>query len=116
MKRFVYIITDANRNVLNVGLSADLLKTVEFYNSIPYVDHSRGNLAKRLVYFEELITEQAAQHRFNLLNNFTRLQKEKLVRGVNPDWLDFSPALKLDLEQDFIVRSKPHNYRTQRAA
>ena len=48
----------------------------------------------RLVYFEELIDEASATTRFNLLNRYTRIQKERMVRGVNADWLDLTMALK----------------------
>ena len=33
MKRFIYIITDRNRNNLHVGLCSDLIKTLDFYPS-----------------------------------------------------------------------------------
>ncbi|WP_374164710.1 GIY-YIG nuclease family protein [Arcticibacter sp. MXS-1] len=97
MKRFVYIITDRNRRTLHVGMSADLLKTISFYRQMPSLFFDEPGQLSRLVYFEELSNEAAALHRFNLLSTFTRLQKEKLIRDVNPDWLDLS--LGLDYEE-----------------
>ncbi len=93
MKRFVYIITDRNRQVLNVGRSADLLKTIEFYRQMPELNWSGSDHGSRLVYFEELQSESAAMERFQMLNHFTRAQKERLIRDVNADWLDLGIAL-----------------------
>ncbi|PWG81892.1 GIY-YIG nuclease family protein [Pararcticibacter amylolyticus] len=96
MKRYVYIITDRNRSSLHVGMSADLLKTISFYRQMPSLFFDGPGQLSRLVYFEELRTEEAALQRFNLISKFTRAQKEKLLREVNPDWLDLS--LGLDYE------------------
>jgi putative endonuclease len=94
MKRYVFIVTDRNRNNLHVGLSADLNKTMDFYQKMPNLFFDAGAQISRLVYFEELKTEQNAQIRFNLINRFTRAQKEKLIRAVNQDWIDLSTGLQ----------------------
>jgi putative endonuclease len=102
MKKYVFIVTDRNRNNLHVGLSADLNKTMDFYQKMPNLFFDAGAQISRLVYFEELTTEQSAQIRFSLINRFTRTQKEKLIRAVNQDWLDLSLALK----HEAIVRKR----------
>jgi putative endonuclease len=100
MKRYVFIVTDRNRASLHVGMSADLLKTVNFYRQMPNLFFDSAQQLTRLIYFEEMRTEEAAVQRFNLISKFTRAQKEKLVRAVNPDWLDLS--IGLDFEKILI--------------
>ncbi|MGV3509280.1 MAG: GIY-YIG nuclease family protein [Sphingobacteriaceae bacterium] len=100
MKRYVFIVTDRNRTSLHVGMSADLLKTVSFYRQMPNLFFDSAQQLTRLIYFEEMRTEETAVQRFNLISKFTRAQKEKLVRAVNPDWLDLS--IGLDFEKILI--------------
>lgn len=94
MKKYVFIITDRNRNNLHVGLSADILKTMEFYKKMPSLMFDASQQLTRLVYFEELNNEASATARFNLLNRFTRMQKERMIKSVNADWLDLTIGLK----------------------
>ena len=96
MKRYVFIVTDRNRASLHVGMSADLLKTVGFYRQMPSLFFDSAQQLTRLIYFEELNTEQAAVERFNIISRYTRAQKEKLIRAVNPDWLDLSIGLDFE--------------------
>lgn len=102
MKKFVYILTDRNRNTLHVGMSADLIKTLDFYRQMPSLFFDSGNQLSRLVYFEEFKTEAQALSRFKLLSRFTRMQKERLVRSCNPDWVD----LTIGLDFEHLVLSK----------
>lgn len=96
MKKFIYIVTDRNRTSLHVGMSADLLKTLDFYKQMPTLFFDSGKQLTRLVYFEEFKTEAQALSRFKLVSRFTRAQKEKLVRSCNPNWVDL--AIGLDFE------------------
>ncbi len=105
MKKFVYILTDRNRNSLHVGMSADLMKTLEFYKQMPSLFFDSGNQLTRLVYFEEFKTEAQALSRFKTLSRFTRMQKERLVRSCNPDWVD----LTIGLDFEHIMISKTIN-------
>ncbi len=94
MKRFIYIITDRNRNNLHVGLCSDLLKTLDFYRQMPTLFFDNANQLNRLVYFEEINTEEQAMERFKTVSTYTRPQKEKMIRPVNPDWVDLTIGLK----------------------
>ena len=102
MKKFVYILTDRNRTSLHVGMSADLMKTLDFYKQMPSLFFDSGQQLSRLVYFEEFNTEAQALSRFKTLSRFTRMQKERLVRSCNPDWVD----LTIGLDFEHIVFSK----------
>jgi putative endonuclease len=96
MKRFIYIITDRNRNNLHVGLCADLLKTLDFYKQMPTLFFDSAQQLNRLVYFEEINTEEMAMERFKTVSTYTRPQKEKMIRPVNPDWVDLTIGLKFE--------------------
>jgi putative endonuclease len=96
MKKFVYIVTDRNRTSLHVGMSADLIKTLDFYKQMPNLFFDSGHQLTRLVYFEEFKTETQALNRFKLVSRFTRLQKERIVRSCNPDWVDLTIGLDFE--------------------
>ena len=105
MKKFVYIVTDRNRTSLHVGMSADLIKTLDFYKQMPNLFFDSGHQLTRLVYFEEFITEAQALSRFKIVSRFTRAQKERLVRSCNPDWID----LTIGLDFENIIYNKRLN-------
>jgi len=54
------------------------------------------------VYFEEFKTEAQALSRFKIMSRFTRMQKERVVRSCNPDWVD----LTIGLDFEHIISSK----------
>jgi putative endonuclease len=103
MKRYIYIITDRNRNNLHVGLCSDLLKTLQFYRQMPTLFFDNAQQLNRLVYFEEISNEDQAMERFKFVSTFTRPQKEKMIRSVNPDWVD----LTIGLNFESTARNRP---------
>jgi putative endonuclease len=103
MKRFIYIITDRNRNNLHVGLCSDLLKTLKFYSEMPTLFFDCAQHLNRLVYFEEINTEEQAMDRFKVVSTYTRPQKEKMIRSVNPDWVDLTIGLSFESN----IRTRP---------
>jgi len=105
MKKFVYIVTDRNRTSMHVGMSSDLIKTLDFYKKMPSLFFDSAQQLTRLVYFEEFRTEAQAIARFKVVSRFTRMQKERLVRSCNPDWID----LTIGLDFEHILMSKPIN-------
>jgi putative endonuclease len=96
MKKFVYIVTDRNRTSMHVGMSSDLIKTLDFYKQMPNLFFDSGQQLTRLVYFEEFKTEAQALARFKTISRFTRMQKERLVRSCNPDWIDLTIGLDFE--------------------
>lgn len=105
MKKYVYLVTDRNRSCLHVGMSTDLMKTMVFYRQMPNLFFDSGQQLTRLVYFEELSSESTAVQRFNLISRFTRIQKDRMVRSVNPDWIDLT--IGLDFEQILVSGIQP---------
>ncbi|HEY1010474.1 MAG TPA: GIY-YIG nuclease family protein [Daejeonella sp.] len=104
-KKYVYLVTDRNRSCLHVGMSTDLMKTMAFYRQMPNLFFDAGQQLTRLVYFEELSSESTAVQRFNLISKFTRVQKDRMIRSVNPDWIDLTVGL--DFEQILISGIQP---------
>ena len=104
-KKFVYLVTDRNRTCIHVGMSTDLMKTMSFYRQMPNLFFDSGQQLTRLVYFEELSSEAAAMERFNLINKFARIQKDRLIRSVNPDWIDLT--IGLDFEPVLVSGIQP---------
>ncbi|WP_028295618.1 nuclease [Olivibacter sitiensis] len=96
MKQFVYILTDSNRRSLHVGLTGDLLSTVQFYKRNKQLFFDSPNQVSRLVYFEEYDREDIALKRFNTLKIYTRPQKERIIRAINTDWIDLSIGLDME--------------------
>jgi putative endonuclease len=113
MKKYVYLVTDRNRSSLHVGMSADLIKTMSFYRQMPNLFFDSAQQLTRLVYFEELNTEGTAIKRFNTISQFTRMQKERIIRGVNPDWLDLTMGLDFEtiLNSGYNVKASPQVFR-----
>ncbi|HVV54826.1 MAG TPA: hypothetical protein VHC47_05860 [Mucilaginibacter sp.] len=107
MKRIIYIITDRNRNNLHVGLCSDLLKTIQFYQQMPTLFFDSAQQLKRLVYFEEISNEEQAMERFKFVSGFTRPQKEKMIRSVNPDWVDLTPGLNFESQRSRRAMLRP---------
>lgn len=105
IKKYVYLVTDRNRSCLHVGMSTDLVKTMTFYRQMPNLFFDSGQQLTRLVYFEELNSENTAVQRFNLISKFTRIQKDRMIRSVNPDWIDLTVGL--DFEQILISGIQP---------
>jgi putative endonuclease len=95
-KKIMYIITDRNRNSLHVGMCSDLVKTLQFYKQMPNLFFNSSDQLNRLIYFEELNSEDTAVKRFETVSCFTRSQKEKMIRSVNPDWVDLTLGLKYE--------------------
>jgi putative endonuclease len=63
MNTFIYIITDRNRNCLHSGMSTDLIKTIDFYTEMPNLFFDSAQQLNRLVYFEEINSEELAMER-----------------------------------------------------
>jgi len=99
-RKFVYLVTDRNRSCIHVGMSSDLMKTMSFYRQMPNLFFDAGQQLTRLVYFEELSSETLAMERFKHISKFTRIQKDRVIRSVNPDWIDLT--IGLDFEQILV--------------
>lgn len=92
MNTYVYILTDSNRNGLHVGMTDDLQKAAKTYRELKSLFFGDSVNASRLVYQEAFPNEEDALHKFQELSRYTRMQKERLIRRHNPNWLDLAIA------------------------
>ncbi|SFC60803.1 putative endonuclease [Parapedobacter composti] len=88
MAIYIYILTDSNRSYLHVGMANDLNKAIDVYSRKSRLFFDACAKVYRLVYHEAWPTEEAALRRFKELSAFTRMQKEKLIRKYNPNWVE----------------------------
>ena len=69
----------------------------------------------RLVYFEEINTEEQAMERFKMVSTYTRPQKEKMIRSVNPDWVDLTIGLNYENNVKMRPQLRPSMVAMRRA-
>lgn len=87
----ILILTDSNRNFLEVLLTDDLLYTIQdIYISHQALFNTTQHLT-RIVYEESFDSEQLANKRYAELKSYPRMLRERLVRRRNPNWLNLYP-------------------------
>lgn len=103
MSYYVYILTDCNRTCLHVGMTDDLSKAINTYQEITGLFFDPRSKISRLVYHEALPSETIALRKFKELSSYTRMQKERLIRRYNPNWVDLGTHTR----SAFIFPKKP---------
>ncbi|KGE12326.1 hypothetical protein [Sphingobacterium deserti] len=91
-KYTVYIVTDSNRTYLETGICTDInmrLAEIKDASSILFAGTARLN---NMVYTEIFDNKEQAETRQQQLKHFTRMQRERLVRSKNPNWLNLTMA------------------------
>ena len=97
----IYFMTNKGRNVIYIGVTSDLIARV--------LEHKRGNGSQftrkynctDLIYFESFSTIQEAISREKQLKNWHREWKWNLVKEFNPQLIDLSESIGIDLKMDF---------------
>jgi len=89
MTYYVYILTNANKNLIYIGVTNNLIRRV--YEHKHHLD--KGSYTARynidqLVYFEETSDVEAAISREKQLKGWNRARKYRLVESKNPEWKD----------------------------
>ncbi|WP_257668174.1 GIY-YIG nuclease family protein [Parapedobacter tibetensis] len=97
MSNYIYILTDSNRTCLHVGMANDLNKAINTYSELTGLFFDACSKVSRLVYHEAYPSEEAAFRRFKELSGYTRMQKERLIRRHNPNWIDLGPVRPLNI-------------------
>ena len=90
MKHYIHIVTDSNRNYLHVGMANNLEVTSTYCKLSNMFANGWSSGALRLVYYEVFSNSEEALRRFNEVSRYTRMQKERLIRRRNPNWLDLT--------------------------
>ncbi|UIR57895.1 hypothetical protein LZQ00_08750 [Sphingobacterium sp. SRCM116780] len=88
----LYIITDSNRQFLNVDITTDLALTVNEIKSSINLFFPNGPHLTRIVHLETFDSKEIAAKRKSELHHFTRMQKERLIRKYNANWNNLCPS------------------------
>lgn len=105
-KWIIYFVTNAKRTVIHAGMTRDLIKSIHIINNLPLLLSESNDKINRLVYFEEYDSLSTCNQRFNSIKNYTKAQKEKLIRSINPDWIDLT--IGIDFEKVVFGSVKNH--------
>lgn len=90
-KHIIYLITDSNRTYLEVGYCCDLASRVQEIKDSSTNFFSNTPKLMNVVHVETYDTRELAEKRMLQMQQFTRMQRERLVRMKNPNWLNLSP-------------------------
>ena len=89
MQYYVYILTNAHRTVLYVGVTNDLVRRVyEHRNHMDRGSFTAQYNIENLVYFEVTSDVEAAIEREKQIKGWNRKRKNKLIESKNPEWKD----------------------------
>ncbi len=89
MNYFVYIMTNAHKTVVYVGVTNDLPRRVyEHKNHLDKSSFTAKYNLETLVYYEEVSDPYHAIEREKQIKGWNRKRKEKLIESRNPKWED----------------------------
>ena len=89
MQYYVYILSNAHKNVIYTGVTNDLVRRVyEHKNHLDKSSFTSRYNVENLVYFEQTTDIDAAISREKQIKGWNRKRKNKLVESKNPDWKD----------------------------
>lgn len=78
-----------------MGMTDNLHHAANTYQELTALFFGGSSQISRLVYHELLPSAEMALSRFTELSGYTRMQKEKLIRGSNPNWTNLMSPLRL---------------------
>ena len=89
MEYYVYILTNAHKNVLYTGVTNHLIKRI--YEHKHHLD--KGSFTDRynveyLVYYESTSDVKSAIEREKQIKGWSRKKNNKLIESKNPSWND----------------------------
>lgn len=101
----VYIITNSNRSYLEVGYCTDMPTRLQEIQHTSSVLFGSSPKLSNVVYLEIFESKEKALSYHSTLRHFTRMQREKLIRLKNPNWLNLniSPAYRDKIENKKVV-------------
>ena len=89
MNYYVYILSNAHKTVLYIGVTNNLAKRV--YEHKAHLD--KGSFTDQynveyLMYYEVTTNPEAAIAREKQLKGWNRKRKDQLISKMNPEWID----------------------------
>ncbi len=91
MKHSIYIITDSNRTYLEVGYCTDITNRLHEIRNSSTILFGKATKLSSIVYIVNFDTQLEAKQRQEQLQQFTRMQRERIIRMKNPNWLNLVP-------------------------
>ena len=89
MQYYVYILSNAHRNVIYTGVTNDLVRRVyEHKNHLDKKSFTSRYNVENLVYFEVTSNIESAIEREKQIKGWNRKHKNKLIESKNPNWID----------------------------
>ena len=86
---YVYMLTNAHKNVIYTGITNDLVRRVyEHKHHLDKGSYTDQYNLEYLVYFETTSDVKAAIEREKQIKGWSRKKKDKLIETKNPDWND----------------------------
>ncbi|WP_343559935.1 hypothetical protein [Sphingobacterium sp.] len=90
-KFIVYILTDNNRRYFEIDFTSNIFSTVMELQQANNFILQQGPHLNRIIYSEEFSQLAYAKKRMSELQNFTRMQIERVIRKNNPNWNNLYP-------------------------
>jgi putative endonuclease len=107
----IYIVTNKIHTVLYIGMTGYLAGRIYQHREKLIDGFTRRYQASKLIYFECLPNQEAAEEREKQLKGWRRSKKMALIEQMNPHWLDlFRPMMNaLDFNPLLVDRSSSNN-------
>ena len=94
MQYYVYILANANKNVIYTGVTNNLTKRVyEHKNHIDKGSFTSRYNVENLVYYEITSDIKSAIEREKQIKGWNRTRKNKLIESKNPNWNDLYTSI-----------------------
>ena len=91
---YVYILTNAHKNVLYTGVTNDLVRRVyEHKNHLDKGSFTSRYNVEQLVYYESTPDVLSAIEREKQIKGWSRKRKNKQIESKNPNWIDLYESI-----------------------
>ena len=94
MLYYVYILSNANKNVIYTGVTGDLVKRVyEHKNHFIKTSFTARYNVDNLVFYESTTDIESAIAREKQIKSWNRKRKNQLIESMNPTWEDLYESI-----------------------
>ena len=91
---FIYIVSNKNRTVLYVGMTADLIRRIEQHKNGNGSVFTKKYSVNELIYFEAFSNINQTIKREKQLKNWHKDWKWNLIKEMNPELIDLYDGLR----------------------
>ena len=94
MQYYVYIMSNANKNVIYTGVTNNLIRRIyEHKNHLDKGSFTARYNVDNLVYYEVSSSIEAAIEREKQIKGWNRKRKNKLIESMNSSWADLYDSI-----------------------